>query len=271
MKMKQWVVTLIKIGLIVAGGAVLLLFTAPLWLYLYECLRHLLRRGSDAPVNLWMLAPIVLLGSILLFTFVMPILGYVLGKIYLYLSLAFTCLVCGYRVRLTRLPFVSLGGVKTRADIVITAKSGTLHLHMLDIVFPFRRSFAANQSGEYSLSPFIPYRVKRLQGQSGYMMIKSGRAPIINPAKIFVTTEGMATDGRGKTKKLPEIAPRSGEKHILLLPFLPAHATYTDGRTTVSLGSGLKIGDMIFYTAKQLRRGLRNKLHVSIFDYEKGE
>ena len=58
MKMKQWAVTLIKIGLIVAGGAVLLLFTAPLWLYLYECLRHLLRRGSDAPRSLRICAAI---------------------------------------------------------------------------------------------------------------------------------------------------------------------------------------------------------------------
>ncbi len=184
MKMKQWMVTLIKIGLIVVGVAVLLLFTAPLWLYLYEWLRYLLGSGSDAPLNLWKLALIVLFGSILLFPFVLPILGYILGKIYLYLSLAFTGLVRGYRVRLTRLPLASLGGVGARADIVITTEQGTLHLRLLDIVFPFRRSFAANQNGEYSISPFIPYRVKRLQGQSGYMMIKSGRAPIINPGRI---------------------------------------------------------------------------------------
>ena len=66
-------------------------------------------------------------------------------------------------------------------------------------------------------------------------------------------------------KSLPEIEYGDKRKHILLIPNMPSEANCVVNNVVVPLSNGQTIGDFTYYSLSHLKKGLKGKLHTSIF------
>ncbi len=217
--------------------------------------------GHTALLKTLGIAAAIVVAFALTLIFVIPILIYILKKIYFYVSVFFLCLFHRYRLRVTRPPFASLGGASDKSDIEIATDEGTLCLHFIDIVFPFRRALTIPNSQEYVITPTSKGQVIREGGGSSLPHMQGART-------LFFRAKNRTLDkNRDRIHPLPSIDPSNNAViHILILQTIPNESRYIMNGVSAPLSCGVTIGDLTFMTAGQIKRGLKKQLHTSFFD-----
>lgn len=217
--------------------------------------------GHAALLKTLCIAAAIIAGFALTLILVLPAVIYLIKKIAFYVSVFFLCLFRRYRFRITRLPFASMGGVSDKSDVEITTDEGTLCLHFVDIVFPYRRALTIPNSSEYVITSTSKGQVVREGGGSTLPRMQGGRTAVLR-AKNHTLDRN-----RDRSRPLPSAEPAdTATRHVLIPLSLPGECRYVRNGKSLPLSSGIRIGSLIFMTAKHLKRGIKGQLHTSFFD-----
>lgn len=206
----------------------------------------------------------LILGALLLLVifalWILPVLIYAVKKLYIYISLWFICLFKKHKFRLTRMPFASLKRLSSKGDIRITTNEGVVYLHFLDLIFTTRRALTILSDTSYVVT-------RTTRGDASHL----GRGHIgtkVPFAKTFVVhAERQTLEGDSdKIKRIDAIEKNDGEAHILIIQSLPVESRILIDGAVRPLTSGQDFGALKFYSLPMLKKGLRGKLHNSVFN-----
>lgn len=190
--------------------------------------------------------PIIVIGGfVLLVIFVnqiLPMLCFFISKPLAYLSIWFTCLRKKYSFRLHRVPLASLGGVSEKSDIEIQTKNKTLHIHFIDIPFPFLRIFLLVNDREYRMHNSDP---GHLRGFGGFISPNNRE---MNPKKYTIYS-------------IPEFPKSETECHYLVISPSYANAFFIGDRVMQSVIGECTSGNVTVCKLKVLKRRLKNELY----------
>ncbi len=248
---------LIICGCVLAVG-ILLAFLWPLPLTWLAQIKGLLGNGAFW-VTMGIIAGILAVGVVAYFWLV-PMLIYVFKKLYVYISLAWICMIKKYKFRMKRVPFASLGKLSESGDLTITTDEGTLHLHFLDVVFAYRRALTVPGPHEYVITPVTTGHVSKAGGGAAGTHMGGGRRAVLR------VTDHKILGNSDHSKAFPHVESRDGEKHLLILQSMPIQCTVLRGGVSAPLGSGDTVGAFTFYRVGQLKKGLKKQLHTSLME-----
>lgn len=193
--------------------------------------------------------PIIVIGGfVLLVIFVnqiLPMLCFFISKPLTYLSIWFICLKKGYSCRLNRIPLASLGGVIEKSDIEIQTKDKTLHIHFIDIPFPFLRIFLLVNDREYRMHNSDP---GHLRGFGGFISPNNRE---MNPKKYTIYS-------------IPEFPKSETECHYLVISPSYANAFFIGDRVMQSVIGECTSGNVTVCKLKVLKKRLNNKIFAPI-------
>ncbi len=211
----------------------------------------------------WIMVGIVAGLVMFLFLFVywcLPFLVFVFRKIYIYISLRMLCFKRKYKFKSIGRSFFSFGRLSEKGDIKIETDEGSLYLHFLNIVFRSRCALTFPNEQEYVITPVIPGKVSKIGGAA------SGTHMGGQDTAVFATTEHIMLEKQDRLRPLPSISVCAGKTHILLVPGLPSEAKVMKKGEILTLGSGLQIGALTYFSFDTLMNGLKKQLHTSVFD-----
>ena len=176
---------------------------------------------------------------------ILPMLGFFISKPLAYLSIWFTCLRKKYSFRLHRVPLASLGGVSEKSDIEIQTKNKTLHIHFIDIPFPYLRIFLLVNDREYRM-----HRADsgELRGFGGFIRPNNRE---MNPKKYTIYN-------------IPEFPKSETECHYLVISPSYANAFFIGDRVMQSVIGECTSGNVTVCKLKVLKRRLNNKIFAPI-------
>ncbi len=174
---------------------------------------------------------------------------YLVSRVWLYISLAFISVSKGYQFRVTRLPFASIRGVSGKPDVEISTMRGTLCLHFLDVINPISQRLTIPNDGEYVLTGVF---------SSGIVSIKSRTRVVYRPTNT--------ASGKERGRPLPAVENGRKQIHILVIPISPTESTIIKHGVPLALGCGEVIGGYTYYPLKYLKKGIKGKLHNSLFE-----
>lgn len=189
--------------------------------------------------------PIIVIGGFVLFVIfvnqIVPMLCFFISKPLTYLSIWFICLEKGYSCRLHRIPLASLGGVIEKSDIEIQTKNKTLHIHFIDIPFPYLRVFLLVNDREYRMHKAD---AGELRGFGGFIRPNNRE---MNPKKYTIYT-------------MPEFPKSETECHYLVISPSYANAFFIGDRVMQSVTGECISGNVTVCKLKVLKRRLNNKI-----------
>ena len=176
---------------------------------------------------------------------ILPVLVFFISKPLAYLSIWFTCLRKKYSFRLHRVPLASLGGVSEKSDIEIQTKNKTLHIHFIDIPFPYLRIFLLVNDREYRM-----HRADsgELRGFGGFIRPNNRE---MNPQKYTICS-------------IPEFPKSETECHYLVISPSYANAFFIGDRVMQSVTGECTSGNVTVCKLKVLKRRLNNTLYSPI-------
>ena len=176
---------------------------------------------------------------------ILPMLCFFISKPLTYLSIWCICLKKRYSFRLHRIPLASLAGVVERSDIEIKMKDKTLHIHFIDIPFPFLRIFLLVNDREYRM-----HRADsgELRGFGGF--IRSGKQEM-DYKKYTIYT-------------MPEFPKDETESHYLVISPSYANAFFIGDRLMQSVTGRCAVGNVTVCKLKVLKRCLNNEIFTPI-------
>ena len=176
---------------------------------------------------------------------ILPMLCFFIGKPLTYLSIWFTCLRKKYSFRLHRVPLASLGGVSEKSDIEIQTKNKTIHIHFIDIPFPYLRIFLLVNDREYRM-----HRADsgELRGFGGFIRPNNRE---MNPKKYTIYS-------------IPEFPKSETECHYLVISPSYANAFFIGDRVMQSVTGECTSGNVTVCKLKVLKRRLNNTLYSPI-------
>ena len=216
--------------------------------------------GHTALLKTLGIAAAIIVAFALTLIFIIPILIYILKKIYFYVSVFFLCLFHRYRFRVTRPPFASLGGASDKSDVEITTDEGTLCLHFVDIVFPYRRALTIPNPSEYVITSTSKGQVIREGGGSTLPRMQGGRTAVLRAKNRTLDKN------RDRNKKLPAVeSAASMTKHVMLLATFPGESNYVQNGVSHPLTCGISVGNLTFVSVRYLKKGLKKQLYSSLF------
>ena len=193
--------------------------------------------------------PIIVMGGfVLLVVFVnhiLPMLGFFIGKPLAYFKIWCICLKKGYSCRLNRIPLASLGGVIEKSDIEIQTKNKTLHIHFIDIPFPFLRIFLLVNDREYRMHHSDPGHLRSFGG----FITPSSRE--MNHKKYTIYT-------------MPEFPKNETEAHYLVISPSYANAFFIGDKLMRTVTGECTSGNVTVCKLKVLKRRLNNTLYSPI-------
>ena len=217
--------------------------------------------GHTALLKTLCIAAAIIAGFALTLILVLPVVIYLIRKIGFYVSVFFLCLFRRYRFRVTRLPFASLGGVSDKSDVEITPDEGTLCLHFVDIVFPYRRALTIPNSNEYVITSTSKGQVVREGGGSTLPRMQGGRTAVLRAKNRTLDKN------RDRSKKLPAVeSAASMTKHVMLLATFPSESNYVQNGVSHPLTCGISVGNLTFISVRYLKKGLKKQLYSSLFN-----
>ena len=217
--------------------------------------------GHTALLKTLGIAAAIIVAFALTLIFIIPILIYILKKIYFYVSVFFLCLFHRYRFRVTRPPFASLGGASDKSDVEITTDEGTLCLHFVDIVFPYRRALTIPNPSEYVITSTSKGQVIREGGGSTLPRMQGGRTAVLRAKNRTLDKN------RDRNKKLPAVeSAASMTKHVMLLATFPGESNYVQNGVSHPLTCGISVGNLTFVSVRYLKKGLKKQLYSSLFN-----
>ena len=193
--------------------------------------------------------PIIVIGGFALLVIfvnqILPMLGFFISKPLAYLSIWFTCLRKKYSFRLHRVPLASLSGVIEKSDIEIQTKDKTLHIHFIDIPFPFLRIFLLVNDREYRMHNSDP---GHLRGFGGFI---TPSAREMNPKKYTIYT-------------MPEFSKNETESHYLVISPSYANAFFIGDRLMQRVTGECAVGNVTVCRLKTLKKRLNNEIFTPI-------
>ncbi|MBR4063413.1 MAG: hypothetical protein IKK01_10140 [Clostridia bacterium] len=200
---------------------------------------------------------LLLVSILLFFCIILPTAIFAVKVVSAYISLYNICLLSDHRITFNGIKRSSADG-----EITIKTHDGTLCLHFINVIFKFRRAITIPNSQEYVITPLVPKKISK-QGQGiGGANMSSGNG---NRNALIRSTQYALNKNHDKTKSLPEIEYGDKRKHILLIPNMPSEANCVVNNVVVPLSNGQTIGDFTYYSLSHLKKGLKGKLHTSIF------
>lgn len=193
--------------------------------------------------------PIIVIGGFALLVIfvnqILPMLGFFISKPLAYLSIWFTCLRKKYSFRLHRVPLASLAGVVERSDIEIKMKDKTLHIHFIDIPFPFLRIFLLVNDREYRMH----------RADSGELR---GFGGFIRPGKQEMDYK------KYTIYSIPEFPKNETESHYLVISPSYGNAFFIGDRLMQSVTGRCAVGNVTVCKLKVLKRCLNNEIFTPI-------
>ena len=208
-----------------------------------------IRIRIEAGAHLPFLAVAAVMGGfVLLVIFVnqiLPMLCFFISKPLAYLSIWFTCLRKKYSFRLHRVPLASLRGVSEKSDIEIQTKNKTLHIHFIDIPFPYLRIFLLVNDREYRM-----HRADsgELRGFGGFIRPNNRE---MNPQKYTIYS-------------IPEFPKSETECHYLVISPSYANAFFIGDRVMQSVIGECTSGNVTVCKLKVLKRRLKHELFTLV-------
>ena len=195
------------------------------------------------------IVPTVVIGGFVLFVIfvnqILPMLCFFISKPLTYLSIWCICLKKRYSCCFRRPMFASLAGVGERSDIEIKAKDKTLHIHFIDIPFPFLRIFLLVNDREYRMHNSDP---GKLRGFGGF--ISPGEREM-DPKKYTIYT-------------MPEFPQNETESHYLVISPAYANAFFISDKLMRSVSGECTSGSVTVCKLKVLKKRLGNELYTPI-------
>ena len=258
--MKRWHKFFITVVVILAV-MIIVFFNPVLCLPLFELVGwfDILTESPSSYTTMALIAGILLLLFVSAF-WLLPFLCYIAKKIYIYISLWFTCLSKKHKFKITRVPFASLRRFSAKGDIRITTDEGVINLHFLDLVFVTRKSLTILNDTSYAIT-------KTTRGNATQMA--KGFVGTSRPVgkRIVVHSEHQELVGTtDKIKHIAHIEKKSGEIHILIMQTVPVESRVVIDGIARPLASGQSFGTLKFCSLRMLKQSLKGKLHTSIFD-----
>lgn len=188
--------------------------------------------------------PVLIVGAFVLFIMfvnhILPLLAFLVSKPLAYLKIGLICLKNRYSFRLHRIPLASLGGVREKSDIEIQAKDKILHIHFVDIPFPFLRMFLLVNDREYRMHRSEP---AHLRGFGGFIRL-GGRE--MDPKHFRVHT-------------IPEFPQNEAESHYLVISPSYADSFFVKNNSLNSVVGESVVGNVTVCKMKVLTRRLNKK------------
>lgn len=175
--------------------------------------------------------------------YVCPILLFALSKCRAYLSLMFAAFKYGYKIRIQRLPFLSLFGIKYTGDLLFLKKDEKYEIHFLDIPYRFSRVLTVINGEEYVVSKVGP----GILFSSGRGEKRYGFPGDVKRLGIIRTVEHTLEYDERKVKSLPDFSNDSEKLHVLMCLSVPVDARAVGKRFSGTLTSGEELASMTFY------------------------
>lgn len=244
-------------NLLLVGSLLILLpliifFTWPLpkyLLYPFIWVKGMFEMFGQSIILLTVVFVQILLGAY----FILPILCFVLRRLYVYISLLFICLKRGYKYELLRSPFSSLLGIKEKADIQITKGDNTYKIHFIDIIFRYRRVLLFTDGCKYVITPACPGKPRRFGGDGTNVggAFRGRRTMILRSAGYYID------DNVEIDRPLPDFSKDADSKHILMLQSVPVDTISKNGKDSITLTSDVEIGEATFYFTAGFKKFLK--------------
>ena len=172
---------------------------------------------------------------------ILPMLGFFFGKPLTYFSLWRICHKNGYSFRLHRVPFASLGGVSEKSDIEMKMGEKTIHVHFIDIPFPFLRMLLLVNDREYRMHRAVPGKVRSTAG----FILHPGEHEM-DPHNYTIYT-------------MPELISSETEKHYLVISPSYAYAFFIENRKMLPITGECESGNVTACRVKILKKRLKNE------------
>ena len=172
---------------------------------------------------------------------ILPMLGFFFGKPLTYFSLWRICRKNGYSFRLHRVPFASLGGVSEKSDIEIKMGEKTIHVHFIDIPFPFLRMLLLVNDREYRMHRAVPGKLRSTAG----FIVHPGEHEMDHHNYTIYT--------------MPELISSETEKHYLVISPSYAYAFFIENRKMLPITGECESGNVTACRVKILKKRLKNE------------
>ena len=172
---------------------------------------------------------------------ILPMLCFFIGKPISYFDIWRICRKRGYSFRLHRIPFASLGGVGEKSDIEIQTGDKTLHIHLIDIPFPFLRMFLLSNDREYCMHRSLPGKLRGFA-----FFVRSGEQEM-DPNNYTVYT-------------IPEFPQKETEFHYLVISPSYANSFYINGKSMSNITGECVVGNVTVCKMKVLKKRINNEL-----------
>ena len=176
---------------------------------------------------------------------ILPMLCFFIAKPFTYFKIWCICIQKKYSCRFRRPMFASLIGVSEKADIEIKIKGETLHIHLIDIPFPFLRMFLLANDREYCMHKSIP---GKLRGFGGFIRPSE---QVMDPDNYTVYT-------------MPALLSNETERHYLVISPSYANAYFIENKKMLSITGECTSGNITVCRMKVLKKHLKSKLHSNI-------
>jgi hypothetical protein len=176
---------------------------------------------------------------------ILPMLCFFIAKPFTYFKIWCICVQKKYSCRFRRPMLASLISVSEKADIEIKTKDETLHIHLIDIPFPFLRMFLLANDREYCMHRSYP---GKLRGFGGFIRPSE---QVMDPDNYTIYT-------------MPELISNETEKHYLVISPSYANVYFIENKKMLSITGECTSGNITVCRMKVLKRHLKSKLHSHI-------
>lgn len=202
---------------------------------------------------------------LLFFRYIFPIITYTVSKLVWYLRLSILCKRLGYQMRVTRPPFASLFGVGKRPDVEVVTSDKTYRISLVDFVYRHRRAFLWIDENRYCIAPISLGGLKRGGHFLGGSMGSGGGGRNFGNGSLSFYKTSYEIDGEmNRTKEIPPREARDGCLDLLVLSREPLAADCTQSTHRLPLCSGDRIGNTVFLHNADMKRFLKNEMHIDI-------
>ena len=199
---------------------------------------------AEKPIEFWLgfgIATLIMIAVAIILVFVFPIFLFILGKLRCYISFITLCFRKRYKIRLMRIPFASLFGIKKTEDVCITAGGINYRIHFIDIPFCLKRRLVIINENAYCITKEVPDSIANL----GYGYFDHGT---FMSRYINVAASQESQDNR--IKEIPEFTYNDNEKHIIISSPKPIASKVVMKNRLEDLYCGSEIGRLLFFTRK---------------------
>ena len=212
----------------------------PIIAWIIGIINHFTTVKGLGQLQMFAIATALIVGYVLFIKYGVQVVIYILSRIKNYFKICIFCLTRKGKIKISRLPFVSLFGMSTNGDIQISISGEKYIIHFIDILFKYSREIVVINNSKYAIIKTLPDRIgafgeKLADGKSYYNAYRS--------VVIGQSFSGM------KIKKFPKINQSDGV-HIIIADPIPIRKSIILNSRKKNLDNGEQFGDFTSYTVK---------------------